>query len=249
MQFRVALLNHQKGMNRWLERRELVVEQLGDLRPDILALNEIDIELESARWLQRTAWERLGLSYTLLQQSQVNSLSEIGGQALLIRFPVIESANLDYRSRDRVAQVARIDIGGTPTDVYLTHLQAGEGEEMVRQLQVQRLLRWIGSRDDVEARIVCGDFNAVPDSPSIREMASRFQNVQSRPTASTLLTPPEERPPGWEPLTRCIDYIWVDGPLDVRDSGVCFDRPGQNDPSLWPSDHLGVWADLELPGA
>jgi endonuclease/exonuclease/phosphatase family metal-dependent hydrolase len=236
-------------MNRWLERRELVVEQLGKLRPDILALNEIDIQLETARWLQRTAREGLELSYTLLQHSQVNSLSEIGGQALLTRFPVIESANLDYRSRDRVTQVARIAIGGTRMDVYVSHLQAGDGEELVRRLQVQRLLRWIDSRDDVEVRVVCGDFNAVLESPSIREMAKRFQSVQSRPTASTLLTLPEERPPGWELLTRCIDYIWVDGPAAVRDAGVCFDRPGQNDPSLWPSDHLGVWADLELPGA
>ena len=51
VQFRIAVLNHQKAMDRWERRRELVVEQLGELRPDMLALNEIDLPTESARGL------------------------------------------------------------------------------------------------------------------------------------------------------------------------------------------------------
>ena len=247
MQFRVAILNHQKAMDRWERRRELVVEQLGDLRPDVLALNEIDMPTESARWLQRVSRERLGLRYSLLQQSQVNALSEIGGQALLVRFPVVEAANLDYRSRDRIAQVARLDIDGTLVDVYVTHLQAGDDQEADRQVQVERLLAWVDSRSDIGARVICGDFNATPEAPSVREMAARFQSVQSAPTASTLNTPLEKRGPGWRPLSRCIDYVWVWGSLTVRGSGLCFDRPHADDPELWPSDHVGVWADLE-PG-
>jgi endonuclease/exonuclease/phosphatase family metal-dependent hydrolase len=43
---------------------------------------------------------------------------------------------------------------------------------------------------------------------------------------------------------RCIDYIWVAGPLAVRASGVCFNTPSATDLTLWPSDHAGVWADL-----
>ncbi len=244
MKFRVAVLNHQKAMDRWERRRELVVEQLGELRPDVFALNEIDIPTESARWLQRVALERLGLRYSLLQQSQVNTLSKIGGQALLVRFPVVESANLDYRSRDRVAQVARLNVDGTLVDVYLTHLQAGDDDEADRQVQVERLLKWIDSRDDVGARVICGDFNSTPDAPSARNMAARFRSVQSAPTASTLNTPSEKRGPDWRPLSRCIDYIWVGGSVTIRDSGLCFDRPHADDANLWPSDHVGVWADL-----
>ncbi len=244
MQFRVATLNHQKAMDRWERRRKLVVEELEKLRPDVLALNEIDMPTESARWLQSVARERLGLRYSLLQQSQVNTLSEIGGQALLVRFPVVESANLDYRSRDRVAQVARLDIDGTLVDVYVTHLQAGEDQGPDRQVQVERLLRWVDSRDDVGARVICGDFNATPEAPPIEAMAARFHSVQSAPTASTLNTPPEKRGPGWQPLARCIDYIWVGGALAARDAGLWADRPHADDAGLWPSDHVGVWADL-----
>jgi hypothetical protein len=52
----------------------------------------------------------------------VNGLSKVEGEALLTRFTVIESANLDYQTRDMVALVARVLIGVMPLDVYVTHL-------------------------------------------------------------------------------------------------------------------------------
>jgi endonuclease/exonuclease/phosphatase family metal-dependent hydrolase len=47
-------------------------------------------------------------------------------------------------------------------------------------------------------------------------------------------------------MDRCIDYIWVSGAVKVVESGVCFNRPSASDPSIWPSDHAGVWADLKI---
>jgi endonuclease/exonuclease/phosphatase family metal-dependent hydrolase len=47
-------------------------------------------------------------------------------------------------------------------------------------------------------------------------------------------------------MDRCIDYIWVAGQLEVKKSGVCFNKASEDDPSLWPSDHAGVWADLKF---
>ena len=52
--------------------------------------------------------------------------------------------------------------------------------------------------------------------------------------------------PYWPRMDRCIDYIWVSEAIGIAASGVCFDQPSADDPSLWPSDHAGVWADLEL---
>ena len=45
---------------------------------------------------------------------------------------------------------------------------------------------------------------------------------------------------------RCIDFIWVSEPLQVVNSMVCFNQPSSEDPTLWPSDHAGVWADLKF---
>lgn len=44
---------------------------------------------------------------------------------------------------------------------------------------------------------------------------------------------------------RCIDYIWVSEAVNITASGLCFNKPALDDPNLWPSDPIGVWADLE----
>ena len=109
MVFRVAPLNMEQDHKRWEQRRELIVAQLGDLRPDIFTLNEVSVPLQTARWIQREARERLDLRYALIQQTKTNSSSESDGEAILTRFPVVETCNLDYRAWDAVAQVARLD--------------------------------------------------------------------------------------------------------------------------------------------
>jgi endonuclease/exonuclease/phosphatase family metal-dependent hydrolase len=160
--FRIATLNLEQDHKRWRLRRELVVEQLGGIRPDVLALNEVCIPLQTARWLQKIAKERLGIEYHLVQQTRVNGLAEVEGEALLTRFPILETGNLDYRTRDIVALVARLLVERTPVDVYVTHLYMSRGNDSLRLFQVQQLLAWIDSRNDVATRIICGDFNAPP---------------------------------------------------------------------------------------
>ena len=52
--------------------------------------------------------------------------------------------------------------------------------------------------------------------------------------------------PYWPRMDRCIDYIWISDGIETLASEVCFNRPSPDDPSLWPSDHAGVWADLRI---
>ena len=87
-------------------------------------------------------------------------------EALLTRFPVIETGNFDYQTRDMVALVGRIIVDAQPIDVYVTHLYRSIGDDSLRLYQVQQLLAWIGSRADATSRIVCGDFNATRETPS-----------------------------------------------------------------------------------
>src|SRR5688572_27242265 len=104
--FRVATLNLEQDHKRWSARRELVVEELCALKPDAIALNEVCVPLQSARWLRDAVSARTGIDYALIQQTKVNGLADIEGEALLTRLPVIEAGNLDYRARDMVALVA-----------------------------------------------------------------------------------------------------------------------------------------------
>ena len=52
MIFRIATLNLEQDHKCWEARRELIVAQAREVKPDFWALNEIHIPSQSARWLQ-----------------------------------------------------------------------------------------------------------------------------------------------------------------------------------------------------
>jgi len=242
--FRVATLNLAQTEKRWEERRELIVNQLGDLRPDIFTLNEIAIVPGTGRWIKEMAKERLGIDYALLQQLRTDTDAE----GILTTFPVIGVDSLQIREGRSVAQFARLDIQGKRIDVYVTHLYRSQGKDSVRKMQVRELLLWITARGDSEAKIVCGDFNASLEQPSARLMTEVLRPTQTEPTAFTPLREVDSSPvhPYWDRFDRCIDFIWVTKSLKALASGLCFNKPAADNPTLWPSDHVGVWADLEL---
>ena len=248
MRFRVATLNLEQDHKRWDARRELIQTEIGRLKPDIMAFNEVCVPRQSARGLREVSPALT--EYKLVQQTRVNGLSKVEGEALLTRFEIVETGNFDYQTKDIVALVARVLVRGTALDVYVTHLFMSRGDDLLRLFQVQQLLGWIDTRDGVAASIVCGDFNATLDAPSAALMATRYRPTQTQPTAFTPLADRDGSVshPDRRRMDRCIDYIWIAGAIQIVDSGVCFDRPSGQDPSLWPSDHIGVWADLELGG-
>lgn len=245
---RVVTLNLGLNQKCWEQRRELIIQQLKDVRPDIWAVNEVHIPSQTGRLLQRKAVEGLSSKYTLVQQSKTGQGSRSDGEALLTRYPLIETANLDYQSYNCVALAARFAVDGALVDVYVTHLIAAHVDDSARQSQVARLLEWIETRRDADHSIICGDFNAAPDQASIRLMLQAYRPTQTQPTAFTPLREPGGKPthPEWQRFDRCIDYIWVSESVKISASGLCFNKPAADNPNLWPSDHAGVWADLEL---
>jgi endonuclease/exonuclease/phosphatase family metal-dependent hydrolase len=248
MRFRVTTLNLEQDHKRWDARRELVQVEIGRLKPDIMAFNEVCIPRQSARGLRDATPALAG--YRLVQQTRVNGLSKVEGEALLTRFEILETGNFDYQTKDIVALVARVLVDGTPLDIYATHLFMSRGDDSLRLFQVQQLLAWIETRDDVSASIVCGDFNATLDAPSAALMATRFRPTQTKATAFTPLADADGSMshPDRQRMDRCIDYIWVSDGVQIVDSGVCFNQPSAQDPSLWPSDHVALWADLSFGG-
>jgi endonuclease/exonuclease/phosphatase family metal-dependent hydrolase len=248
MRFRIATFNLHGAHRRWEERRELIVQQLINLNPDVLCLNEVLVLEDTGRWVWRRAWDA-GMRYAYSQQNGPGYYWAADASAILTRFPVIEMGDFDYAAAGRYAQVARLDLGGATLDVYVTHLHH-RNEDSMREYQVHLLLGWIDRRDAPAARVVCGDFNTGTGARSLERMLERFTPSQRE---GTFPTPLRYRVPGplgvrdpLEPLSMCFDYVWVEQPLRLIESGRCFDRPSPSDPDLWPSDHVGVWADLAL---
>jgi hypothetical protein len=95
---------------------------MGRLKPDMMAFNEVCIPRQSARGLRDVATVLTGVDYNLVQQTRVNGLSKVEGEALLTRFGIVETGNFDYQTKDIVALVARVLVDGTALDVYVTRL-------------------------------------------------------------------------------------------------------------------------------
>src|SRR3954463_6323572 len=149
MRFRIATLNLEQDHKRWAQRRGLIDDGIAALKPDLMAFNEVCVPRRTAHALRDAVAARLGVDYALVQQTRTNGLAEVEAEALLTRFPILETGNLDFRTRDIVALVARVLIGTVPVDVYVTHLYMSRGDDSLRLFQVQQLLAWIETRGDV----------------------------------------------------------------------------------------------------
>src|SRR5205823_2010370 len=237
-QFRVATLNLEQDHKRWSARQPLISAEIAALRPDVIAFNEVSVPLQTAKLLRDGATAATGIPYNLVQQTRINGLSKVEGEALLTRFPIVETGNLDYQTRDMVALVARLVVGSALVDFYVTHLYMSRGDDSLRLFQVQQLLAWIDTRADGTPSIVCGDFNASLDAASAGLMATRFRPTQTAPTAFTPLADRQGAVshPFWPRMDRCIDYTWVSDGIEISGSEACFTRPTPDGPSLWPSD-------------
>jgi hypothetical protein len=44
----------------------------------------------------------------------------------------------------------------------------------------------------------------------------------------------------------CLDYIWLGGAVRATAARLVFDRPAVDDPTLFPSDHVGLVARVRL---
>jgi endonuclease/exonuclease/phosphatase family metal-dependent hydrolase len=249
----IATLNLFNRVGRWGERAPLVVEQVAEVAPDVIALQEVDLLIDQGHWLV----DRLNLwlgppYYTAYHQNKSGREAAVQAIAILTRLPVLEHEGLDYLSMDRVAQRLLLDLGGGGRlDLCNTHLHYPPtvAAERIRRQEAAHLLRWM-SRHRTLPQVVVGDFNAVPGGRTIalmkRRLLSAHETAQGREPdytwPSPLLAEPPEAP-------GTFDYIFVSRRgIRVMEARVAFNRPHAEDPTLYPSDHFGLVARLVIDG-
>jgi len=244
----VATLNLFNKMGRWDERLPMVVEQMAALQPDVIGLQEVVIA-DQGTTVCRLTNDRLADQppYRIYHMARPGAGASVEALAVMCRLPVEAHEGLDYLLHDCVAQRLRLRLGEETTlDFYNTHLYFPVPAAEERLVQAKRLLAWADTWTGATATVIAGDFNAYPDEPTTALMKSRFasayEKAHGQEPEKTWPTPVNT----WDPSPAgCVDYIFVAG-ATVLGAALAFDTPHPSDDSLFPSDHLGVLARLDV---
>ncbi|MBW3651682.1 MAG: endonuclease/exonuclease/phosphatase family protein [Actinobacteria bacterium] len=243
---RIATLNVRNTADRWRERRELLVAQLAELRPDVIGVQELRRRPSQVRWITR----HLNQSLALEPPYRYHSTGKAGlwglweGIALLSRLPIVARGSLDLGGEHRVANWVRVRLlDGTILEVHNAHLSSRD--EGLRDKQARLIIDHLATRGEAPTLLV-GDLNAGPTSPTLRVLGERLRCAY---TLANGEEPTKTWPTALRPgIThgRVIDYVLVDDRLEVLDAWLTFDRPASTDPTLFPSDHLGIAATVRV---
>jgi endonuclease/exonuclease/phosphatase family metal-dependent hydrolase len=246
---RVGTLNLRNTSDRWRERAGLLVEQLSDLRPDVIGLQEVRRPSLQARRIVS------GINHAIPDNRRPFRIYPVWktgllrlweGVAVLTDLPVVEADWLDLRGGNRVAQRARVRVGGTLLDFYNTHLDHSRLAHERRADQAGRILDWMAQRPDVP-QVLVGDFNAQPTDPAIQLIGGRMRSAyfafHNREPERTAPAPLSRH---WGSPGIVIDFIFVNERVEVHEASITFDQPHPDDDRLSASDHFGLAATISI---
>ena len=242
----VATLNVLNLADRWEERLPLLLADMAALQPDLIGLQEAVYPMQQDRLLGAAGEGHYEAVRGWAGRPEY-------GNSLLLRTPLVAT---DAERRDlglaRAAHRVRIALPGGATLVFaVTHLHHLTADHELRLGQVEALLQWLDGSPAHDALIVVGDFNARPGEPAhARMLAAGFRSAHAEANgAEPVITWPSGlQAPAMDTAGTpgCLDYIWVRGAIQVDDARLAFDRSAVGDPTLYPSDHLGIAAHVTI---
>lgn len=255
----------------WRERQPPLVAAIASQRPDVVLLQETWADQAGAVaeacglavvGIETGPFHPLGIDGTAAGHQMGNAVLADPARARPVGTAILPSGD-DLAHRAGVA-VAWAGAGGSEILAVATHLNHIAPNHAVRQRQLDRLGAWLGQVWPAGPVVLGGDLNLTPYSPEYSlAVAPRWVDLWAH-------TRPDHPGSTLDPANpRFSDTDWMDernGP--GRPPGVRFDyllarrRPaGQaGDTGLsataieliggaehgWPSDHLGLCADLTL---
>lgn len=251
------------------ERLDMTIQELQQLQPDVIALQEASDSRKHGNVPQRIA-ETLGYQMVfepatqhifglgLLDRLITSAIGFKEGPAILSRYPIVASEVYDlprcqHRMDPRVLLRAEIDTPNGPIQVFSAHTAKGDDCQLERVGELFREYRGTGRA------ILMGDLNTGEQSSVLTDWQNEpgfidvFRVANPGVSGGTVW---QNIHVEWPTADRRVDFIFlVNGengrdPV-VRSSRLAFDRPGHlpNGDALWPSDHRGVLADIELAPA
>jgi endonuclease/exonuclease/phosphatase family metal-dependent hydrolase len=238
----VATLNIRNLADRWDERLPLLLADMAALQPDVIGLNEVVYPLQQDRLLGAAGDAHYEAVRGWAGRPEY-------GNATLVRRPLSFDAfeRVDLGGT-RSAHRVRITLPGDARLVFaVTHLHHVPADEAFRDQQAVALLDWLEAAPEHDALVVAGDFNAEPVEPAYARMTAggyRSAFLEANGEEPAVTWPSGIQAPGMDEDgdPGCLDYLWVRGAAVVESARLCFDRPAVGDPTLFPSDHLGLAA-------
>ena len=252
-------------LDRVAERIEIIATALAELRPDIVTLQEVFVsDREDYPDIRGLLLAALGGEYTAVFGG-LNGDPIDGGGLGQMTFTRLEIRSTENRSVGIVRAVHRVTVEteSGPIDIYNVHLEGTEPDPQLAIDEIELVLAFIEeTRSGTGPVILAGDFNATPGDPAIQAvLAAGFVDalvVGGDATCDGVGDPGCTS--GTEPLgdnpenltSRRIDYIFIlpgtEFSLDARQVALFLNAPATlgDGRLLWPSDHIGVQARLEL---
>ena len=267
------------------QRLELAMRQLRVLAPDVVCLQEVrPLDGKSGRTTADVLADSLGMAvhYAMAVEWDDGAHAKLpaGQEGVAILAKSIRTTRVlplpEARPADaRVLLSAEVDSDGGPIWIHTTHLHYRLDDGLAREHQVLAIdeaLRAVRTTDS-PPQILCGDFNATPDSDEMRFLRG-LTTLGGRRThfQDAWLRLHREPEPGEGPeqgltwssenrltrplrsldIDRRIDYVYVtsrkqDGRGTVHVSKVVLtEREGAADNAICASDHYGVLADIQV---
>ncbi|MEV8437845.1 endonuclease/exonuclease/phosphatase family protein [Actinosynnema sp. NPDC051121] len=215
---------------------------------DVVGLQEVDVH-----WAARSEWrdQAAELAAAVGMDAYFAPIYDLDppepgaprrqyGVAVLSKHPVVAAENhwitrLSTQAPNPTPAPApgfpevELIVRGERVHVYDTHLDY-RADPAVRRAQVADVLRVL-AEDRGDARVLLGDFNAVPDAPELAPLWTELADAWATAESSPGLTYPADAP------AKRIDYVATGHPVRVRAARVITSDA---------SDHLPVLAELAV---
>ena len=251
----------------WEDRLPAIATVVADESPDVLCLQEVwSHEGDS---LAARLGEALGYHHAITDDPFAGRRPEGAAgfhNAILSREPLLDVVSHPLPKADgtpghRRALAARTTVRGRVWPIVSTHLDHRFDESAVRERQATEVLQLVaqfrGDPDTEPPTVVCGDFNAPPDSDEIRLLTGRraapvknlvlsdcWEQVGEGSGATWRRDNPYQTATAWP--NRRLDYVFVSWPRP---------KPLGNPVGAWlaglhpvegvhPSDHAAVVVEL-----
>jgi endonuclease/exonuclease/phosphatase family metal-dependent hydrolase len=217
-----------------------VARVIGRHEPDIVAVQELDLKRPRTGGMDQPRMIAKELEMRYHFHPNIKFEEERYGNAVLSRYPLtlVKADKLPARNagwEPRGAMWCSVDIGGKKIQVVNTHLGLRQ-EERFRQVTALCGPRWLSHPDCRGPLILCGDFNALPNSRVCRSIRRRLRDVQMDMEGHSPRATWFSR---W-PLGR-IDHIFVGPGIEVVRVAV-----SDTDLDKKSSDHLPLVVDIRI---